>query len=66
MNEMPAIPKQISKPIAGVSSRWRFQSPSLSRRLAAARPGRIATSKPRAIEVPWPFSLQTYLRRMMN
>ena len=66
MKQKPASPKHVSKPNAGLNNNCLFQSPSLSMRLASARPGRIATSKPRDITSPRPSSLQTYLRRMMN
>ena len=65
MKQKPASPKHVSKPNAGLNNNCLFQSPSLSMRLASARPGRIAT-KPRDITSPRPSSLQTYLRRMMN
>ena len=50
MKHIPAKPKQVSNPNAGVNSRCLLMSPSLSRRLAIAKPGRNATSKPRDIE----------------
>jgi len=63
---MPAIPRHVNHPNAGVSIKCLFQSPSWSRWRAIAKPGRNASSRPRAICLAMCSSLQTYLRRIIN